>query len=52
LAAVRTDLERRDLLDRQNTFHPPDAFTLATDGLSPADEVELLLAALHQRAVP
>jgi cytidylate kinase len=51
LDAVRNDLERRDLQDRGNTFHPPDAFTLTTDGLSPADEVELLLAALHQRAV-
>ena len=51
LDAVRNDLERRDLQDRGNTFHPPDAFTLTTDGLSPADEVELLLAALHQRAI-
>jgi len=51
LDTVRSDLERRDALDRQNTVHPPDAFTLATDGLSPADEVELLLAALHQRLV-
>lgn len=49
LDAVRRELARRDHGDRQNTFHPPDAFTLATDGLSPADEVELLLAALHYR---
>ncbi len=52
LDAVRRDLERRDQHDRHNTFHPPDAFTLATDGLSPDAEVELLLAALHHRFAP
>lgn len=49
--AVLRDLERRDQHDRQNTFQPSDAFVLSTDGLTLADEVELLLAALHQRAV-
>ena len=48
---VLRDLERRDQHDRQNMFQPSDAFVLSTDGLTLADEVELLLAALHQRAV-
>jgi cytidylate kinase len=47
---VLRDLERRDALDRHNTFQPPDAYVLATDGLTPAGEAELLLAVLHQRA--
>jgi cytidylate kinase len=48
--AVLSDLTRRDQLDRHNTFQPSDAYNLITDGMTPADEVELLLAVLHQRA--
>lgn len=47
---VLRDLERRDQLDQRNTFQPPDAYVLSTDGLTPANEAELLLAILHQRA--
>lgn len=47
---VFQDLERRDALDRQNTFQPEDAYVLNTDGMTPADVVGKLVSALEARA--
>jgi CMP/dCMP kinase len=49
-ATVYQDLERRDTLDKQNTLQPADAYVLHTDGLTPADVIGELVAALEQRA--
>ncbi len=46
---VLHDLERRDALDLRNTLQPSDAYVLCTDGLSPHDEVHLLISVLEQR---
>ncbi len=45
---VLQDLQRRDALDRRNTLQPPDAYILCTDGLSPSDELGLLIDVLNQ----
>ncbi len=46
---VLRDLQRRDSLDQRNTLQPPDAYVLYTDGLTPQDELGLLMVALTQR---
>ncbi len=46
---VLRDLQRRDSLDQRNTLQPPDAYLLCTDGLTPQDELGLLLMVLAER---
>lgn len=45
---VLNDLIQRDAKDSINTFHTPDALTLQTDGRTPEQLLEVILATLKQ----
>jgi cytidylate kinase len=47
---VLQDLQRRDMLDQQNTLLPNDAYVLNNDALDPADEVGHLITMFKRRA--
>lgn len=52
LDQVRAEMARRDELDRHVMQPAPDALVVATDGLSPAEEVEWIMEQIAQRQTP